>query len=163
MSDLAPTREDIRQADATISLPFEKASAKLAILDPPYLRIADNKRYENLGHDLDQWLTGIRQIIINTLPCLTPGGAIAVITDDVLRKNEYVPIAYRISSLLADLGLQPRATIYNHTPNFLFSMGPAMMKAAREARLLVSGCKVLQVVGSLPRGTRGIDAVLRRV
>jgi hypothetical protein len=146
MSDLVPTREDIRQADATISLPFEKASAKLAILDPPYLRIADNKRYENLGQDADQWLTSIRQILINTLPCITPGGAIAVITDDVLRKSEHVPVAYRISSLFADLGLRPRATVYNHTPNFLFSMGPAMMKAAREARLLVNGCKVIQVV-----------------
>jgi hypothetical protein len=146
MSDLAPTRDDIIQADATVALPFERGCAQFAILDPPYLRIADDKRYENLGQDADQWLTGIRQIIINTLPCLTPGGAIAVMTDDVLRKSEHVPIAYRISSLLADLGLQPRATIYNHTPNFLHSMGPAQMKSTREARLLVSGCKVIQVV-----------------
>jgi hypothetical protein len=147
MSDIAPTRGDILQADATISLPFARGCAQFVILDPPYLRIADNKRYVNLGQNVDQWLAGLRQVIINTLPCLTPGGAIAVMTDDVLRTSEHVPIAYRISSsLLADdIGLQPRATIYNHTPNFLYSMGPAQMKAARDARLLVNGCKVIQV------------------
>jgi hypothetical protein len=61
-------------------------------------------------------------------------------------ESEHVPIAYRISSLIADLGLRPHATIYNHTPNFLYSMGPAQMKSAREARLVVNGCKVIQVV-----------------
>jgi hypothetical protein len=156
MSDLAPTRDDITQADATISLPFARGCAQFAILDPPYLRIADNKRYANLGQDTDQWLAGIRQVIVNTLPCITPGGAIAVMTDDVLRTNEHVPIAYRISDLIADLGLHQYATIYNHTPNFLYSMGPAMMKAAREARLLVNGCKIIQVAG--PTAARAIKS-----
>jgi hypothetical protein len=49
--------------------------------------------------------------------------------------------------------LVPAATIYNHTPNFIHSMGPAQMKAARTARLQVNGCKIIQVA-RIPKSPR---------
>jgi len=145
MSDVAPMRDDIMQADAADAPPCDKAIAKFAIVDPPYLRIADDKQYQNIGDNLDQWLNTLGKIIANTVSCLRPGGAIAVITDDLLRKNEHEPIAFHVTRLIRKAGLVPCATIYNHTPNFLFSMGPAQMKGARIARLLVNGCKIIQV------------------
>ena len=145
MSDLAPTCNGILRADAKTSLPFEKASAGFAILDPPYLRVADGKRYENLGNEADEWIESLRAILTNLLPCLVSGGAVAIMCDDVLRKNEHTSVALLISQLIADFNLAHRATIYNHTPNFVFSMGPAQMKAARQAKLLVNGCKIIQV------------------
>lgn len=145
MSDIAPRREDILCADARNGLPFDAGIAQLAVIDPPYLTIADGKQYENLGKDIESWLTALGQVVESTLRCIKPGGVIAVITDDLLRIAVHQPVGYRVTKLLADLGLIPRATIYNHTPNFLYTMGPAMMKAARLARLHVNSCKVIQV------------------
>jgi hypothetical protein len=143
MSDREPSRSDIRQADAVIALPF--TNAHFAILDPPYLRVADGKRYRNIGDDLESWLDSLAKIISNTAKCLRPGGALAVITDDVLRKDEHIPISLMVGGLIHKAGLTPRATIYNHNPNYVYSMGPAQMKAARTARLLCNGCKIIQV------------------
>jgi hypothetical protein len=143
MSDREPSRPDIRQADAIMALPF--TDAHFAIIDPPYLRIADGKRYRNIGDDLESWLGSLARIISNTAKCLRPGGALAVITDDVLRKEEHVPISHLVSGLIKNAGLMAHATIYNHNPNYVYSMGPAQMKAARKARLLCNGCKIIQV------------------
>ena len=66
-------------------------------------------------------------------------------TDDVLRKNEHAPISHRVAGLIQAAGLTPRATIYNHNPNYIYTMGPAQMKAARVARMHCNGCKVIQV------------------
>jgi len=145
MSDIAPTREGIERADAREGLPFYPESAQLAIIDPPYLRVADGKRYANLGYALDEWLEGFEKIAVNTLKCLEPGGRLAVITDDVLRQGEHIPIAFLITGLLSRLGLDPAATIYNHNPNFVYTMGPAQMKAAVRARVQCNGCKIIQV------------------
>jgi hypothetical protein len=143
MSDIEPSRPDIQQADATTALPF--TGAHLVILDPPYLRVADGKRYQNIGSDLESWLGSLALIISNAAKCLRPGGALAVIADDVLRKDEHVPIGHLIAQLIKTAGLMPHATIYNHNPNYVYSMGPSQMKAARTARLLCNGCKVIQV------------------
>jgi hypothetical protein len=145
MSDLEPSRPDILRADATIAPPFGEGIANFAIIDPPYLRVADGKRYRNIGDDLESWLDSLAKIISNTAKCLRPGGALAVITDDVLRKDEHIPISLMVGGLIHKAGLTPHATIYNHNPNYVYSMGPAQMKAARTARLLCNGCKIIQV------------------
>src|SRR4051794_21525875 len=54
-------------------------------------------------------------------------------------------LADHVLTLLRDVGLAPCVTIYNHTPNFIYSMGPAQMIAARTARVLLNGCKVIRV------------------
>jgi hypothetical protein len=145
MSDLEPTADDIWQADARASLPFEDEVAQLAILDPPYFRIADGKDYANLGETLPEWLDAIGQILVNVRCCLTTDGVVAIMTDDVLRKGNHQPIAFLVTNVLRKAGLVPVATFYNPNPNFVYSMGPAMMKAAKSARFICSGCKVIQV------------------
>jgi hypothetical protein len=145
MSDIAPSGADIMQADATLGLPFTEGVAKLAIIDPPYLRIADGKRYANLGAAKTEWLANLRSVVTNVRRCLKRKGLIAVITDDVLRSDQHEPLAYQITKLLADMKLKPRATIYNHNPNFVYTMGPAQMLASRKAKLQCNGCKIIQV------------------
>lgn len=144
MSDKSPTQENIIAADATVSVPFGNGIAKLAIIDPPYLIIADGK-YDNIGATLDQWLANLERIVQNVRRCLRPNGLIAIMTDDVLRKKEHVPIAYHITAMLARNRFIPKATIYNHAPNFVWTMGPAQMVAARKEKLQCNGCKVIQV------------------
>jgi hypothetical protein len=145
MSDISPRRFDIVQADALKGLPFGKEAARLVIIDPPYLRVADSKSYQNIGHDLKQWLKALRLIIINSLQCLEANGLIAIISDDVLRKNEHCALGLEVQQVIKSIGLMPHVTIYNHNPNFVYSMGPAQMKAARKARMLCNGCKIIQV------------------
>jgi hypothetical protein len=145
MSDLEPTADDIWQADARASLRFDDEVAELAILDPPYFRIADGKGYVNLGDTLPEWLDAIRQILINVRRCLTSDGVVAIMTDDVLRKDNHQPIAFLVTNVLPKAGFVPVANFYNPNPNFVYSMGPAMMKAAKSARFTCSGCKVIQV------------------
>ena len=145
MGDIHPARADIIQADIAVANPFPEKVASLIILDPPYLRIADGKRYRNIGENIDQWLVTLRKIVDQIKSRLASDGALAVITDDVLRKNEHVPIAYRVTQVISEAGLIPCATIYNHNPNYIYSMGPAQMKAARVARLLCNGCKIIQI------------------
>jgi hypothetical protein len=147
MSDISPTRPGILQADARRGLPFDAGVAELAIVDPPYFRVADDKRYANFGATLDEWLDGLHYVAANVARCVRPGGLIAVVTDDVLRTGEHVPIAYLVTDLLRGLGLEPAATIYNNNPNYVYTMGPAMMKAAILGKKghQLNGCKIIQV------------------
>jgi hypothetical protein len=145
MSDLEPTADDIWQADARETLPFEDDVAKLAILDPPYFKIADSKNYANLGNTLQEWLDALKQVLGNVRRCLQSDGMVAIMTDDVLRKGNHQPIAFLVTNILRTAGFVPIATFYNPNPNFVYSMGPAMMKAAKSARFVCSGCKVIQV------------------
>jgi hypothetical protein len=152
MSDAKPIDgKGIEKADATEALPFDRAVAKLAIIDPPYFRVADGKRYENLGNTLDEWLAAMRAIIGNVTPCLTPDGKIVVITDDLLRREEHVPIAYRISRLIDEAGLVPHTTVYNQTRNYITAISALQQAAAKKAKLIVNDCKVIQVA-RLPDG-----------
>jgi SAM-dependent methyltransferase len=145
MSDVVSQQPAILRADARDRLPFDDGIARLAIIDPPYLRVADDKAYAGIGKTLDDWLAALNEIIGQALRCVRPGGVLAVITDDVLRRDEHEPLAYRVTQLLAEHGLRPRATIYNHNPNFVYTMGPAQMLAMRKARLAANGCKIIQV------------------
>jgi hypothetical protein len=159
MADIEPQRDDIIRADAKAGLPFDKGVAQLAIVDPPYLRIADEKLYANLGITKDEWLASLQKIVRNVIRCMKPGGQIAVMTDDVLRQGEHVPIGYEITGMLAKLGLVPRTTIYNHNPNFIYTMGPAQMRAARIGKTHVNGCKIIQVA-TVPTEKRKIKEML---
>ena len=145
MSDIAPRNPDIASADATDSLPFALGVAALIVIDPPYLRVADGKQYKNIGYTLKEWLDSLARIIEVSLNYLRNDGVIAVITDDCLRKEKHVPIGFHIGMRIRAAGLKPCATIYNHNPNFIYSMGPAQMRAARKARLYVNGCKIIQI------------------
>lgn len=145
MSDIAPTNHEIIRSDAKHILPFEAESVDLAIIDPPYLRIADDKVYSNIGDSKEEWLKSIRLIVTNVVRCLKPSGKLALITDDVLRGNEHCPIAFHATDILADAGMKQVATIYNNNPNYVYTMGPAQMLAARRDKLLCNGCKVIQV------------------
>jgi hypothetical protein len=89
-------------------------------------------------------------VVLNVLRCVKPGGLIAVITDDVLRSGEHVPVADEIRDMLRSLSLKPRATIQNDNPNYIYTMSAAQMSAARRSRLLVNGCKTIRVVRKPP-------------
>jgi hypothetical protein len=159
LSDIAPTRGSILQADARVGLPFDDAVADLAILDPPYLRVADRKKYANLGKTLEEWKAGFRDVLANVLRCVKPGGLIAVMTDDVLRSDEHIPVADEIRDMLRGMNLKPWATICNHNPNYIYTMAPPQMYAARRSRMLVNGCKMIRVVRK-PPGWEATDRTL---
>jgi SAM-dependent methyltransferase len=144
MSDIAPTRPDILQADARVGLPFPDACAALAILDPPYWTMADGK-YATLGTTLEEWLGSLRAIIRSTHRCLQPGGRLVVMTDDFLRAQRHEPLGLHVFALLQAAGWVPHMTIYNFNRNFV-GMSPGEMARAKKHRLAVNAVKTIQVV-----------------
>jgi len=143
MADIAPQHPAIVQADARISLPFPDQCAHLAICDPPYLTIAKGK-YTELGHVFAEWREGLKAAINQVARCLTPEGILVIMTDDLLRKQQHIPLGYKVVSLLEEEGWQLMTTLYNFNRNFL-SMSPVAMAGAKHARFAVNAVKSIQV------------------
>jgi len=143
MADIAPQHADIVQADARQGLPFPEACAHLAIADPPYLTMASGK-YAELGTVLVAWLDGLRAALRHIARCLTPEGLLVLMTDDVLRKHQHIPLGYKVMALLEEEGWSLVTTLYNFNRNFL-TMTPAAMAGTKHARFHVNAVKVLQV------------------
>jgi hypothetical protein len=80
-------------------------------------------------------------------------------TDDVLRSDEHIPVADEIRDMLRGMNLEPWATICNHNPNYIYTMAPPQMYAARRSRMLVNGCKMIRVVRK-PPGWEATDRTL---
>jgi hypothetical protein len=144
MSDIAPISPEIIQADAVEGLPWEDDMAALAIVDPPYWRIANGK-YDTLGETISQWRTNMQSVLRHCARVVHTGGHIAVIVDDYLRKGHHEPLAAYVMIAALSLGLIPAGTIYNTYPNFVVTMTPMMMNQAKKARMMVSEMKIINV------------------
>lgn len=143
MCDIAPSRPEILQADARDTIPFDTEIADLAILDPPYFEMSNGK-YASLGHTLEEWLSGLRSVLSEVERCLRPGGTVAVMTDDWVRKSAHEPMGLNVLGLLISCGWRPVATIYNFNRNFT-GMSGAEMERSMASRLHVNAVKIIQV------------------
>jgi hypothetical protein len=148
MSDISPTRPDMVQADARAGLPFGDGVAQLAILDPPYFRMARGK-YAELGRSYAAWLHGLAAAVRHTARCLAPGGHLVVMVDDVLRKGASFPLGLDVLALLRAQGWLYVTVVSNGNRNYL-SMSPAAMEGAKRARQLVNATKTILVVSKGP-------------
>ena len=142
MSDIAPQRDGIVQADARESIPFEQAD--FILLDPPYWRIAEGK-YNHGGETIEEWLAGIQAIGLNCRSALVPGGRIALILDDFLRSKQTAPLAMLGMEAMTKAGFTPVLTIYNGYTNACATMGPLQQWRAMNARLMVNGMKIISI------------------
>lgn len=144
MSDVAPSCPDIHQADVLSCLPWDDGIGALAILDPPYWKMSDEK-YGGLGKSVEEWMESIRLAIRNTARCLKSEGALAIMTDDFVRKERHEPLGLRLLGILLEEGFEPLATIYNFNRNFI-GMSPLEMARAKKSRLQVNAVKIIHVV-----------------
>ena len=146
MSDIAPSRSDIIQANASEGLPFPKACAALAILDPPYL-VVSNGKYADLGLSLKGWLKALRSTLNHVAECLRPDGRVVVMTDDLIRKQQHEPMGLNVHQLLLSEGWEHQETIYNFNRNFI-SMSPQEMQRYKQQRFHPNAVKIIQVAKS---------------
>jgi hypothetical protein len=152
MADINPQHPAIVQADVRFGLPFDDQCAHLAILDPPYLTMANGK-YTELGKVFAEWREGLRAAIRQTARCLTADGILVIMTDDVLRKQQHIPLGHKVVPLLEEEGWHLITTLYNFNRNFL-SMSPVAMAGAKHARFHVNAVKIIQVARRPPRVRR---------
>jgi adenine-specific DNA-methyltransferase len=88
--DLAPSREDIRQADAR-SLPIKQGSVQLVFMDPPY---ADNLTYSDDPRCLGKlkgdgrYQRAMRLVLAEATRVLKPNGVLAIYVCDVFQKGK---------------------------------------------------------------------------
>ncbi|MEO1663840.1 MAG: hypothetical protein AAFU54_04315 [Chloroflexota bacterium] len=144
MSDINPAADGVVSADATQNLPWDDDVAELAIIDPPYWRVAENK-YGAFGETVEEWRKNIASVIRNCTRVVHAKGAIAVITDDFLRGKLHHPLSAYVVAEAMELGLSPIATYYNPYPNFVFTMGPLDMYRVKKARTAVNEMKIIHV------------------
>lgn len=143
MSDVAPTRADILQGDARDTIPVETEAADLAILDPPYFEVSNGK-YAGLGTNIREWMSGLQAVLEEVARCLRPDGVVAIMTDDVVRKQIHEPMGFRVYGLLKTQRWRPLTTIYNFNRNYTAMSGSEMARA-KTYRLHVNAVKIIQV------------------
>jgi DNA modification methylase len=104
--DVAPSRPDIRDADAR-SLPLKKSSVDLVFMDPPY---ADNLAYSDDPRCLaklppdGRWQRAMRLALAEGRRVLRDGGILAIYVCDILRKkNRFHPLGFELFAMAIDL------------------------------------------------------------
>lgn len=106
--DLAPSRPDIRQADAR-HLPLSDNTADFAFIDPPYSTHIDYSNDPRCIGKLDAggpergraYFRAMEQVIDECARILRPGGRLALYVSDSWRKGEgFMPIGFELFTLL---------------------------------------------------------------
>ena len=97
--DLAPTRPDIRQADAR-SLPLKSKSVDLVFMDPPY---ADNLTYSDDARCIGKlkadgrYQRAMRLVLDECARVLVPERVLAIFVCDVFQKNRgFYPLGFEL-------------------------------------------------------------------
>lgn len=103
--DLAPTREDIGQADAR-SLPVKSKTVDLVFMDPPY---ADNLTYSDDARCIGKlpgdgrYQRAMRMVLNETARVLKPEGVLAIYVCDVLKKGRtFYPLGFELFGMASE-------------------------------------------------------------
>jgi len=143
--DLAPARDDIKQADAR-SLPLKSASVELVFMDPPY---ADNLEYSDDPRCIGklkangQYQRAMRLAIKECHRVLREEGVLAIFVADVLKKTKYFfPLGFELFSLAQAEGFMPIDIVAVVRHNRTLSMGN-YRKAADEQGFYLRGFNYL--------------------
>ncbi len=116
--DLAPSRDDIQQADAR-NLPVKDNTAQLLFIDPPYSTHIEYSEHPDCIGKLDaldkrsrtetnavdarrnDYFNAMNEVFHEALRVLKPGGTIAVYVSDTFRKGEgFAPIGVELFNIL---------------------------------------------------------------
>lgn len=159
--DLAPSRPDIRQADAR-SIPLKDRSADLVFMDPPY---ADNLDYSDDPRCIGKlpgdgrYQRAMRLVIAECSRILRDRGVLAIYVCDVFKKGRPLqPLGFELFDL-AQTDFSPIDIIAVTRRNRTLQMGNHR-KAAAEGGFYLRGFNYLLL---LERRTRGdVSAETRR-
>lgn len=138
--DLAPTREEIKQADAR-SLPLKSNSVDLVFMDPPY---ADNLDYSDDARCIGklkangQYQRAMKLALNESVRVLREGCVLAIYVCDVWQKRGFFPLGYHLFEICMQLGLQPVDHIAVVRHNRTLEMGN-YRKAADEQGFFLRG------------------------
>lgn len=146
--DADPVSNEVAQHDSRNPYLFDGELFDVALLDPPYYRIADGK-YQGWGDSVDEWMATYRAVLKNTIDVLRPGGKVILIVDDVLRKEESVclhglAVAESIAQKMA-----VTHCIINNDPRFVYTMNATLMASCKKARLMCHQAKFVLVMITL--------------
>lgn len=102
--DLAPYRDDIRQADAR-ELPLEDASVDFVFVDPPYSRHLDYSEdprcIGKLSSESDEYYAAMGRAIAEMERVLKPNRFMALyVSDSRHKKGRFSPIGFRLFEIL---------------------------------------------------------------
>lgn len=146
--DLAPTREDIRLADAR-SIPLKDRSVDVVFLDPPY---ADNLDYSDDPRCIGklkangQYQRAMRLSLTECVRVLRDGGTLALYVCDVFQKGKgFYPLGLELFGMLIELGMTPIDHVAVVRHNRTLDMGN-YRKAADEQGFFLRGFNHLILV-----------------
>jgi hypothetical protein len=149
-SDIEPISPGIRRADVReIDTVVESGSIDFCLLDPPYWRIAEGK-YGIFGDTIEEWRANIGHALRAIRRTLKPGGTIAVIIEDLLRRSthEFQPLGSFCLEEATAAGYTRQGTIYNLLPNAVTTMDAKQMWRCKKARQMVNGIKLIHILTS---------------
>lgn len=142
LSDIAPMKDGIVQADASKEIPF--SGANFILLDPPYWKIAEGK-YAHGGETIEEWVSWLTDVGRNCYKTLNEGGLLALVLDDYLRSQMKQPLVLLGAQAMQTAGFVPLLTVYNNYANAVATMTAIGMWRAKKAKLPLSGMKVINI------------------
>jgi len=156
--DLAPSRPDIRQADA-LRLPVPPHTADFVFIDPPYSTHIDYGDNPDCIGKLDAggpddgvaYYEAMDEVFAQLRRALKPGGHLALYVSDSFRKTRgkpggtFMPIGLSLLKILIDQGFEPVDIISVVRHNQKLERGN-FRKAAEEGNFFLRGFNYLFIV-----------------
>jgi DNA modification methylase len=143
--DLAPTRDDIAQADAR-SLPLKQNSVHLVFMDPPY---ADNLDYSDDPRCIGKlkadgrYQRAMRLVLAECKRILVPEGTLAIYVCDVWKKGKGLhPLGFELFAIARELGFHAHDIVSVVRHNRTLAMGN-YRRAADEGGFYLRGFNYL--------------------
>jgi DNA modification methylase len=145
--DLAPTRPEIRQADAR-SLPLKNKSVDAIFMDPPYadnLDYSDDPRCIGKLEARGQYQRAMRMVLRECHRVLRDDRILAIFVCDVLRKkSSFHPLGFELFAIAREEGFVPHDVIAVVRHNRTLEMGN-YRKAADEGGFFLRGFNYLML------------------
>ena len=143
--DVAPTREDIENADAR-SLPMKNESVDLVFMDPPY---ADNLEYSNDPRCIGKlkadgrYQRAMRMALKEAARVLRKGHVLAIYVCDVFKKGKaFHPLGFELFGMAREVGFEAVDVVAVVRHNKTLEMGN-YRKAADEQGFFLRGFNYL--------------------
>lgn len=123
--DLHPSRKDIKRNDSR-RLPVRDERVDLVFLHPPYWNLvyySQDKRDLSRSRSLDDFLNGMREVIIESKRVLKKHGHLCVLIGDVVRNGQFIPLSRKIANMCEGIGLVDRGTAIKLTNGSVSQIG----------------------------------------
>lgn len=143
--DVAPAREDVKNADAR-SLPLKNESVDLVFMDPPY---ADNLEYSDDPRCIGklkangQYQRAMRMALRESIRILRKERVLAIYVCDIFKKGKaFYPLGFELFSIAREEGLDPVDIVAVARHNKTLKMGN-YRRAADEGGFFLRGFNYL--------------------